>query len=72
MNLAQNLAALRFELEQIDAAILTLQALAEGRRERRGRPPLWHSPPKGDKVSAAAAGADGSPIGKSKRSRRRA
>jgi hypothetical protein len=43
MDINKMLADLRAEHEQIDAAIVTLQRLAQGRGRRRGRPPAWMS-----------------------------
>jgi hypothetical protein len=43
MDVAKILAELRSEREQIEEAILSLERLARGRGNRRGRPPSWMS-----------------------------
>ncbi len=41
MDIANILAELRFELAQLEEAILALERLAAGGTKRRGRPPAW-------------------------------
>jgi len=41
MDVAKILLELRSEREQIEEAILSLERLARGRGNRRGRPPAW-------------------------------
>jgi len=41
MDVAKILAELKAEREQIEEAILSLERLARGRGNRRGRPPAW-------------------------------
>jgi hypothetical protein len=53
MDLSKVLAQLRAELENLDAAIASLERIEQGNR-RRGRPPIWLSkgrpkPPNGSK-----------------------
>jgi hypothetical protein len=43
MDVAKILAELKAEREQIEEAILSLERLARGRGNRRGRPPGWMS-----------------------------
>ena len=43
MDMNQMLSELRREREAIDEAIQTLERLARGRGNRRGRPPMWLS-----------------------------
>jgi hypothetical protein len=43
MDLEKVLAQLRAELENVDAAILSLERLQQATSKRRGRPPLWLS-----------------------------
>ena len=43
MDVAKILSDLRAEREQIEEAILSLERLARGRGNRRGRPPAWMS-----------------------------
>jgi hypothetical protein len=65
MDVSKILAELREERQQIEAAILSLERLAQGRGRRRGRPPAWMSEvtvkrrgrPPGSKNKVQAAGA---------------
>jgi hypothetical protein len=41
MDIGKMLAELRAERENLEQAIVTLQRLAAGRGNRRGRPPAW-------------------------------
>ena len=41
MDLTQMIADLRFELKQIDSAIVSLERLKLSRGDRRGRPSRW-------------------------------
>lgn len=41
MDVTKMLAELKSEREQIEEAILSLERLARGRGNRRGRPPTW-------------------------------
>ncbi len=41
MDITKIVNELRAEREAIDAAIMTLQRLGQGRGKRRGRPPAW-------------------------------
>jgi hypothetical protein len=43
MDVANILADLKAERQQIEEAILSLERLARGRGNRRGRPPAWMS-----------------------------
>jgi hypothetical protein len=43
MDVTKILAELRAEREQVEQAILSLERLARGRGNRRGRPPAWMS-----------------------------
>jgi len=43
MDVSKILAELRVEREQVEQAILSLERLARGRGQGRGRPPAWMS-----------------------------
>jgi hypothetical protein len=47
MDIANILAELRQEREQMDLAIISLERLALGSHKRRGRPPAWMAALKG-------------------------
>ena len=56
MDIANIVAELRLEHEQLEEAILALERLAAGGKRRRGRPPAWMANLKGEAVEKRRRG----------------
>ena len=58
MDLNKMLGELKFELEQVDQAILSLERLLASRGKRRGRPSKWARAAKSDSLQPDSAKPD--------------